>query len=349
MVFYMPSIRRKVIVSLQLLAVLAMLAGFGYANAYLYTPVLSPILFCGILITVYATQRVEGRTFADLGFRLKDLPRNGLPLLGISLVVAAAGAFFWSRYFPVSKDFYKDSDFWYKLLLQYPVWALLQQYLVLGFFFNRFETLFAGRFKAVACITTPVLFALMHFPNYPLMISCLVFGVIWTLHYNRYRNLLAVAGSHAVLGTIASHILLMYCAVGFDADPERWTKTRPAAYALDTVNDIIAVEDNYPVAIDPHATSSILVTGWAYGNQGRIENVFVCVQGQKYKAEYGLVREDAAAYLGTPSTPHLGYQAEIPVQHLREGTSPLSLRIQLANRRFLHRPGKKVWIRILEK
>lgn len=123
MVTGMPSIRRKVVVFLQLLVVLVMLAGFGYANAYLYTPILSAVLFCGILITVYATQRVEGRTFADLGFRFKDLPRNGLPLLGISLVVAAASALFWSRYFRVSTDFYKTSDFWYKLLLQYPVWA----------------------------------------------------------------------------------------------------------------------------------------------------------------------------------------------------------------------------------
>lgn len=81
--------------------------------------------------------------------------------------------------------------------LLYLPWALLQQFV--------FQFYLLGRLLALmplwaAVGTTGVAFSLVHFPRAPVMAVTLVAGVVWACIYRRYRTLLPLAVSHALLG-----------------------------------------------------------------------------------------------------------------------------------------------------
>lgn len=328
----------------QLIAVTALLIIFSSSTTCFYSKIPSTLLFCSVLLALYLVQRDRNLTFRQVGFRTDNFSDSFKHVLLLTVPVAVVGGFVWSLFFPIYTDFYKEGDFWVKLLIRYPIWALIQQYLVLGFFFYTMERLLGKTNVSLICFSSALFFSALHFPNYPLMLFCFIAGGIWALSYRKNRNLITIAISHALLGTIASNILLIYCNVGFDAEPERWTKQRPAEYALDTVNNTIADEKHFPIIIK--SKNDIRVSGWARGNSSEIEKVYVNIQGKNYKADYGYARQDAADYLGTPDDCFIGYTAKIPMDHLQKGTCRVSLRMKLAGRTFLHKPGKVAWIRI---
>lgn len=80
----------------------------------------------------------------------------------------------------------------------YLPWALLQQYIFQFYWFGRWLTLVpvpaAGAITALA-------FAAVHFPRWPVMGATLVAGAAWSLIYYRWRRLVPLAVSHALLGT----------------------------------------------------------------------------------------------------------------------------------------------------
>jgi membrane protease YdiL (CAAX protease family) len=77
-------------------------------------------------------------------------------------------------------------------------WALLQLYIFLFYWFGRWLQLVP---TPVAVGITALAFAAVHFPRWPVMAVTLVAGVAWTLIYLRWRRLLPLALSHALLGT----------------------------------------------------------------------------------------------------------------------------------------------------
>jgi membrane protease YdiL (CAAX protease family) len=83
------------------------------------------------------------------------------------------------------------------MALYFP-WALLQQYI--------FQFYLLGRLLHVigvtaAIVLTAIAFACVHFPRWPVMAVVAVAGAVWALIYYRYRALLPLAASHAVLGS----------------------------------------------------------------------------------------------------------------------------------------------------
>jgi hypothetical protein len=104
---------------------------------------------------------------------------------------------------------------WHMLLaaaLYFP-WALLQQYIFQFYWFGRWLTLVP---MAIAVALTALAFAAVHFPRWPVMAVTLVAGVAWALIYYRWRSLVPLAVSHALLGTA-----LHYWVFGNDL-LERW-------------------------------------------------------------------------------------------------------------------------------
>ena len=104
---------------------------------------------------------------------------------------------------------------WHMLLaaaLYFP-WALLQQYIFQFYWFGRWLTLVP---LAVAVTLTALAFSAVHFPRWPVMAVTLVAGAAWALIYYRWRSLLPLAASHALLGTA-----LHYWVFGNDL-LERW-------------------------------------------------------------------------------------------------------------------------------
>jgi membrane protease YdiL (CAAX protease family) len=82
--------------------------------------------------------------------------------------------------------------------LLYLPWALLQQFVFQFYLLGRLLVLLPV-WGAIG--VTALAFSLVHFPRLPVMVVTLVAGALWALIYRRYRSLLPLAVSHALLGS----------------------------------------------------------------------------------------------------------------------------------------------------
>ena len=136
-----------------------------------------------------------------------------LAFTAVALVVLAAVALFAARSAGVSAA--ERFGNWHMLAtaaLYFP-WALLQQFIFQFYWFGRWLRLAP---VAVAVALTALAFAAVHFPRWPVMAVTLVAGSAWALIYYRWRSLVPLAVSHALLGTA-----LHYWVFGNDL-LERW-------------------------------------------------------------------------------------------------------------------------------
>lgn len=85
-------------------------------------------------------------------------------------------------------------------LPRYLAWALLQQALLLVVIMPRLAP--AGRDPRIAASCAGGLFALLHLPNFGLMLATLLAGTAWASQGHRHGALLPLALSHALLGTL---------------------------------------------------------------------------------------------------------------------------------------------------
>jgi hypothetical protein len=152
-----------------------------------------------VIITMLVTCYVrDKRTARMLGLRLDNfldvIRRLALPLgaFVVSVVVVgwAAGTLRFGTKF-------------YSMLLTVPLWALLQQYMLLAFINHRLRVLTGTRSSAA----TALIFALLHFPNPILMIACAAGGYIWAREYEREPNLFATAVTHTVASAFLANSL----------------------------------------------------------------------------------------------------------------------------------------------
>jgi len=82
----------------------------------------------------------------------------------------------------------------------YPLWAILQQWLMLAVVLRRLE---GGRLPAgLAVLLCALVFALMHTPNGVLMQLCLLAELWWAWCFRRSRALLPVAAAHAACALV---------------------------------------------------------------------------------------------------------------------------------------------------
>jgi membrane protease YdiL (CAAX protease family) len=85
------------------------------------------------------------------------------------------------------------------LLLLYPLWALVEQFLLQAMLARNL----AGRFRAPAvALACAALFAVDHVPDWPLVPATFALGLFATSFYLRHRTLLPLALAHGWLGSI---------------------------------------------------------------------------------------------------------------------------------------------------
>jgi membrane protease YdiL (CAAX protease family) len=137
----------------------------------------------------------------EWGFRTDTLAAS-LRLNGVLALVAAAALLAYGlargRGLPPRTFLY--------LLALYPVWGLVQQFLLCALVSRNVER--ATNRPALAIVAGGVLFGLAHLPDWPLVALTTTGGFLWTAIFLRAPNLFVQGAAHGLLGALAYHALL---------------------------------------------------------------------------------------------------------------------------------------------
>jgi membrane protease YdiL (CAAX protease family) len=153
-----------------------------------------PHLWVAILACLLLSHLLHGESARQLGFgreSLAECVHRFAPLLTIlTLTMIAAGLLLnTTRRIPPQQAFLA--------LFAYLPWGVLQQYMLNGYFLNRFDRAFPPR---AAAWLTAAIFAAAHTPNVFLMLVAFVGGWCATQVYRRHRNLYFLGIAHATIG-----------------------------------------------------------------------------------------------------------------------------------------------------
>lgn len=88
------------------------------------------------------------------------------------------------------------------IFLLYPIWGVIQQFLMLGIIAQNLATLFnTTTHRYVIIIIISVLFSLIHYPSFFLMILTFCLEILFIVVYNKWRNLWAIGIAHGWVAT----------------------------------------------------------------------------------------------------------------------------------------------------
>jgi len=88
------------------------------------------------------------------------------------------------------------------LLVLYPVWGVIQQFLVQGLVVRNVTMTRLGSIRPLVVIAGASLFALVHVPQIPLMVATFAMGVLFVPLYLAYHNLWPLGVFHGWLGAM---------------------------------------------------------------------------------------------------------------------------------------------------
>jgi membrane protease YdiL (CAAX protease family) len=177
------------------LAILEPLAVFGLIIAYIWgLRALYPNLWMAILGLMLLSHLLRGESPGMLGFGMRNLRgvmRELAPLLAFLALLMLACGILLRTIRPISIDGAVVA------LTAYLPWGLVQQYILNGYFLNRFDAVLSPR---AAAMVTAMFFCSAHAPNWLLMGATFLGGYCATRFYQRCRNLYVMGLAHAIVG-----------------------------------------------------------------------------------------------------------------------------------------------------
>jgi membrane protease YdiL (CAAX protease family) len=176
-------------------AILEPLAVFAMIMAYIwelrYRHQLAWLLILGLMALSHLARRERA---AELGFRyanLRECFMEYAPALGlVALTMLGCGILM-----QTTRSLAPRQEA--LALGAYLPWGVFQQYVLNGYFFNRFDRVLSPR---VAPLATAAVFCGAHLPNWFLMAVTLPMGYFSARLYRRQKNLYFLGIAHAVIG-----------------------------------------------------------------------------------------------------------------------------------------------------
>ncbi len=155
---------------------------------------------------VYHSRRISG-LLNYWGFRIDNFWK-------VTRIVLPYGLVFLLLFFVVG--YYRDTInmSWHiiPILILYPVWGIIQQFLLIGLIAGNLQHLQENRErKLVIVILTALLFGLLHYPYTWLMFGTFILALLYGFIYLRERNVVVMGMFHGWLGA-----LFFYTVVGRD-------------------------------------------------------------------------------------------------------------------------------------
>jgi membrane protease YdiL (CAAX protease family) len=145
----------------------------------------------GAILGSHAVRRERAQS---LGFRVANFAHCvrtfGIPLFALALVILSVGLLL-GAVRPIGIEAAVRS------FILYLPWGLFQQYLLNGYFLNRFDVALS---RTASSVLASALFAVAHLPNWFLMLVTLAAGQMAIWAYRRYRNLFFLGLAHATVG-----------------------------------------------------------------------------------------------------------------------------------------------------
>ncbi len=153
-----------------------------------------PRLWLGILALILLSHVAHQEHAETLGFRLRNLReclREFVPAITFSALLLLGCGMLFATTRPIGFD--QALTAW----MGYLPWGLFQQYVLNGYFMNRFDGLVS---KRAAPVISAALFSGAHTPNWFLMGVTLLAGYCCARVYRRYRNLYFLGAAHGTVG-----------------------------------------------------------------------------------------------------------------------------------------------------
>jgi len=154
-------------------------------------------LIAALLVTCQIRDAVPAR---DLGLRVDNL----VPVLR-ALAVPFGAAIAVMLVVGLSAGTLRFGGKFVRMLIGVPVWAVLQQYMLLAFVHRRVRVVIGPGTRSIAA--SAGLFAVLHLPNPALTVACAVAGAVWVWQYDRSPNLLANAVTHTMASAFLANTL----------------------------------------------------------------------------------------------------------------------------------------------
>ena len=173
-----------------------LLIGYGLILAVIWTPrplqrwVYAAAVVWVVLSTVWSFPGLQA-----LGFRAAGFGRS-FWVVGVALLVAASAVLVASSLHTLHRP--AGLLHWIQAFGGYAVWALLQQFLLQGYFLLRLQRILPS--ATWAAVAAASIFALAHLPNPVLTPVTLLWGLAACFVFLQCRNIWPLAMAHAIFG-----------------------------------------------------------------------------------------------------------------------------------------------------
>ena len=156
------------------------------------------------LIYIFYRFSVNRNILSFWGFKKEFLKQTIIilsPLVFLSIIVS------------ILYGYFKNGQFitWsiIPILILYPMWGIIQQYLMLGIISQNLLTIFeAKRKRFVIIFLVSFFFSLIHYPTCFLMIFTFIMEVVFITVYFKWRNLWAIGIAHGWIATFLLYFVL---------------------------------------------------------------------------------------------------------------------------------------------